>query len=66
MKIIKLMYIEDFYFVDQFHGSAHHGAQCATCCEAHKNFVDESVYFTADNVQNEGKFLPLSTHHKRC
>jgi hypothetical protein len=39
--------------VDQVHGSALHSGQCATCCEAHTNFADESACLTADYVPNE-------------
>jgi hypothetical protein len=59
-------YREDFYFVDQFHGSVLHISQCTTRCEAHTNFVDESACLMADKVQNEGKFLPLFTDNRRC
>jgi hypothetical protein len=53
---------EDFYFVDRFHGSALHGDRCSA---AHTNFADESACLTADDIRNEGKFLPLFTDH-RC
>jgi hypothetical protein len=59
------LYREDFYFVDRFYGSAFHGSRCAASCEAHMNFADESAYLTADNVRNEGKFLPLFTDRRR-
>jgi hypothetical protein len=44
---------EDFYFVDQFHGSALHGDRCTAGCEVHTNFADESGCLMADNVRNE-------------
>jgi hypothetical protein len=50
----------DIYFVDWFHNSVLHGGRCTACCKAHKNFADESVCLTANNVQNEGKFLPFT------
>jgi hypothetical protein len=58
--------MEDFYFVDRFQGSALDGGRCVACCEAHTNFADELSCLTADNVRNEGKFLPLFTDHWRC
>jgi hypothetical protein len=60
------IYREDFYYVDRFHGSALHGGRCTACCKAQTNFADESACLTADNVQNEGKFLPLFTNQRRC
>jgi hypothetical protein len=36
-------YREDFYFVDQFHGSALHDGECTACCKAHMEFADESA-----------------------
>jgi hypothetical protein len=47
------LYREDFYFVDQFHGSVLHGNQCTTGCEAHMSFADESACLVGDNIQNE-------------
>jgi hypothetical protein len=38
--------------MDQVHGSALHGGQRATCCEAHTNFANESACLMADNVPN--------------
>jgi hypothetical protein len=58
-------YREDFCSFDRFHSSAFHGDRCAAHCEAHINFADESDYLTADNVQNEGKFSPLFTDHRK-
>jgi hypothetical protein len=55
------LYREDVYFVDRFHGD-----WCSADCEAHTNFADESACMTADNFQNEGKFLPLFTDNRRC
>jgi hypothetical protein len=49
----RVLYREDFYFVDWFHGSALHGDRGAACREAHTNFSDESACLTADNVRNE-------------
>jgi hypothetical protein len=46
--------MDDFYFVERFHGR-----RCAVCCKAGMNFADESGWLTADNVRNEEKFLPL-------
>jgi hypothetical protein len=46
------LYGEDFYFVDQFHGSALHSNQCTTGCEAHMNSANESACLISDNVQN--------------
>jgi hypothetical protein len=34
-------------------------AGATLCCEAHKNFADESASLRADNVRKEGTFLPL-------
>jgi hypothetical protein len=48
-----MSYREDFYFVDRFHGSAHHGDRCTAGCEAHTNFADESACLLADNVRND-------------
>jgi hypothetical protein len=48
-----LLYREYFYFVDRFHGSAHHDDRCTAGCEARTNFTDESACLTADNVRNE-------------
>jgi hypothetical protein len=31
-----------------------------------QNFADESACPTADNIRNEGKFLPLFTDYMRC
>jgi hypothetical protein len=45
--------MEDFYFVDQFHGSALLGDGGAPSREEHTNFADESACLTADNIQNE-------------
>jgi hypothetical protein len=45
--------MEDFYFVDLFHGSALHGDRLTAGCEAHTNFADESICLLADNVHNE-------------
>jgi hypothetical protein len=45
--------MEDFYFVDQFHGSVLHGDLGTACHEAHTIFADESACLTADNVRNE-------------
>jgi hypothetical protein len=45
-------YREDFCFVDWFHGSVLHGAQCVIDCKAHMN-VDKSACPMADNVLNE-------------
>jgi hypothetical protein len=59
---ISQLYRENFYFVDRFHGSALHNDRCIAGCEAHTNFSDESVCLAADNVRNEGKFLPLRTY----
>jgi hypothetical protein len=47
------IYIEDFYFVDWFHGSALHGDWCIAVCEVHTNFANESACLTANNVWNE-------------
>jgi hypothetical protein len=47
------LYREDFYFVDRFHASAHHGDRCITGCEAHTNLADESACQMADNVRND-------------
>jgi hypothetical protein len=49
--------LEDFFFVDRFHGSALHNCPCATFCQAQKNFAYESACLTADNFRNEGKLL---------
>jgi hypothetical protein len=48
-------YKEDFYLVDQIHGSALHGSRCAACRKARANFIDESAWLVADNVWSEGK-----------
>jgi hypothetical protein len=40
---------EDFYFIDWFHGSAHHGSRCVASCNAHTNFAVESACQTPDN-----------------
>jgi hypothetical protein len=48
-----LLYREDFYFVDRFHSSAHHGDQYTAGCKVHINFADESARLMADNFQNE-------------
>jgi hypothetical protein len=61
-----VLYEEDFYFVDVFHGSVLNGNRCATCCDEHKNFVDESACLMADNVQNEEKFLSFFTDPRSC
>jgi hypothetical protein len=63
---INRIYREDFYLVDRFNCSALHGGGCAACCEEHTNFADESACLTADNVQNEGKFLSLFTVCRWC
>jgi hypothetical protein len=60
------LYRRNFYFVDLFHGSALHGGQCTACCEEHTNFTIESACLMANNVQNEGKFLPLFADKRRC
>jgi hypothetical protein len=39
--------------VDQVHGSALHGGQCAACYKALMNFASESACLMADNVWNE-------------
>jgi hypothetical protein len=36
-----------------------HSGRCAPCYKVHTNFADESACLMADNVRNEGKFLPL-------
>jgi hypothetical protein len=64
--LMPLLYREDFYFVDWFHSSAHHGDRCTTGCEAHMDFADEAACLKADNIRNEGKFLPFFTDHRRC
>jgi hypothetical protein len=46
-------YMEDFHFVDRFHGSALHDDRCTAGCGTHTNFADESACLTADNVRNE-------------
>jgi hypothetical protein len=50
---LSVLYREDFYFVDRFHGSALHGDGGAACQEAHTNFADESACLTTDNVRND-------------
>jgi hypothetical protein len=50
---LHIIYREDFYFVDRFHGSALHGNQCTASCEAHTNFADESACLMASNFQKE-------------
>jgi hypothetical protein len=47
------LYRDDFYFVDQFHGSVLHSDRCTAGREVYKKFADESACLTADNVQNE-------------
>jgi hypothetical protein len=43
-----IIYREDFYFVDWFHGD-----QGAACHKMHMNFANESACLTGDNIQNE-------------
>jgi hypothetical protein len=57
------MYREDFYFVDQLHGSVLHGDRGTACYQAYTNFADESAYLMADNVRNE---VLQFTDHRRC
>jgi hypothetical protein len=47
------LYREDFYFVDQFHGSALHSDWCTASCKAHTNFASESACLMADNIRTE-------------
>jgi hypothetical protein len=47
------LYSEDFYSVDQFHGSPLHSDWCIAGCEADKNFADDSACLTADIFRNE-------------
>jgi hypothetical protein len=48
-----LLYREDFYFVDRFHGYALHSDQYTAGREAHTDFADESVHLTTNNIWNE-------------
>jgi hypothetical protein len=41
----RVIYREEFYFIDRFLGSAH------------MNFAVESVWLTTDSLRNEGKFF---------
>jgi hypothetical protein len=45
--------MEDFYFVDRFHGPMLYSDWGATCHKVHTNFADESACLTADKVRNE-------------
>jgi hypothetical protein len=57
---LHLKYREDFYSVDQFHGSVLHSDRGTTCREAHMNFADESECLTADNISNEVVTIHIS------
>jgi hypothetical protein len=46
------IYKEDFYSVDQFHGSPFHNNRGPACHKAHTNFVNESACVTADKIWN--------------
>jgi hypothetical protein len=47
--------------VNRFNGSALHGDRCIAGCEAHRNFVVESIYLLGDNLRNE----VVSTHRSQ-
>jgi hypothetical protein len=49
----KMIYKEDFYFVDRFHSLALHGERCIADCEVHMNSADESICLLTYNVRNE-------------
>jgi hypothetical protein len=52
-KIIYFRITGKFLVTRWIHSSVFHGNQCATCCEAHANFADESACLAGDNVWNE-------------
>jgi hypothetical protein len=54
--MLPLKYREDFYFVEQFHGSALHSDPGPACCKVHTNCADESAYLMANKIQNELQF----------
>jgi hypothetical protein len=47
------VYREEFYFVDQFHGSVLHGDQSTASCEAYTDFAYVSTCLMADNIEDE-------------
>lgn len=48
--------------MDRVDGSVLHGGRYVACCEAHKNFADESAYMTADDVLGEGYRVNEAVH----
>jgi hypothetical protein len=54
------------YLCWSVHDLALHDDLCTACCEEHTNFANGSACLIADNVRNEGKFLPSFTDHRRC
>jgi hypothetical protein len=51
--LVDELYTEILTLVDRFHGSELHGDWCTAGCDAHTNFVNESICLLDDNVPNE-------------
>jgi hypothetical protein len=52
--------MEDFYFVDLFHGYALHGDRCTAGCEEHTKFADKSICLLTDNMRDEVVTIHIS------